>query len=109
MSSSCSPRMSAFALAAMLLSPAALFAPLRSRAQSMEPPYAAASGQRRHAPSQSDINDCSQWATTATGFNPGPNKMPPGWNETKPRSESAKARYNRWMGLCLGQRELPAN
>lgn len=94
----------------MLLGAAAIFAPLRAWPQAWEPSsYRAASMAKRHAPSQTDVNDCSRWATTETGFNPGSNKLPPSWDEPKPPSRSAQAHYNHWMGSCLGQRESPAN
>lgn len=70
--------------------------------------YPAASMAKRQARLQTDINDCSQWATTQTGFNPGSNKLP-SWDKPRPPSNSAQAHYNHWMGSCLGQRESQAN
>lgn len=94
----------------MMLGMWAIVAPVRAWPQVWGPSsYPAASMAKRQARLQTDIDDCSRWATTVTGFNPGSNKLPPSWNEPKPPSESARGHYNRWMGSCLGQRESPAN
>jgi hypothetical protein len=71
--------------------------------------FSAPSAAKRRPPAQTDVNDCSRWATTATGFNPGSTKLPPSWGEHKPPSRSSQAAYNRWVGACLGQREPPSD
>jgi hypothetical protein len=97
------------ALLMILLSLAMIFASRRAWPQTMEPRGQTAALARPHGPSQADVLECSQWATTATAFNPGSSKLAPSWGEPKPSASSARARYNRWMGLCLGQREPRAN
>jgi hypothetical protein len=99
----------AWMAAAVLLGMAAIFAPVRAWGQAwVASSYPAASMAKRQARLQTDINDCSQWATTQTGFNPGSNKLP-SWDKPRPPSNSAQAHYNHWMGSCLGQRESQAN
>ena len=39
-----------------------------------------------------------------SGFNPGSSKTPPLWRQPKPSSGSGRARYDSWVGACLGQR-----
>jgi hypothetical protein len=103
------PELLAAALAAILLGLAAAFA-VPARAQQFESDsYSVPSTAKRRPPSQTAINDCSQWATSTTGFNPGSAKLPPSWGERKPPSKSRQAVYNRWVGACLGQRELPSD
>jgi len=93
----------------MVLGAAAILAAAPVWAQTWaQPSDSAAWAQKRRSPAPADISDCSQWATAASGFNPGANKLPPAWDKPKPRSISAEARYNRSMGACLGQREPPA-
>ncbi len=96
-------------LTILVLGAAAMLAAAPVWAQfSAQPSDSAAWAQKRRPPAPADISDCSRWATTASGFNPGANKLPPAWDKPKPRSISAETRYNRSMGACLGQREPPA-
>jgi hypothetical protein len=69
--------------------------------------YSIAAERKGRPPAIADVNDCSRWATAASGFNPGVSKLPPGWGKPRPRSNTTEASYNRWMGACLGQREPP--
>ena len=94
------------ALLLVLLGVAPILAPVRVWPQAWgSPSYSAAPTPKRQTRLQADVNDCSRWATAETGFNPGSNKLPPSWDQPKAPSTSARARYNHWMGSCLGQRE----
>jgi hypothetical protein len=101
--------LAAVAMVAIFLGTAALLA-TPARAQQIEADsYSAQFIGKRRPPNQTDINDCSRWATTTSGFNPGSAKLPPSWDQPKPPSTSRQAVYNRWMGDCLGQRESLTN
>lgn len=103
------PELLAAGALAIFLGTAALLA-TPARAQQIEADsYSAQFIGKRRPPTQTDINDCSQWATTTSGFNPGSAKLPPSWDQPKPSSRSRQAVYNRWMGDCLGQRESLTN
>jgi hypothetical protein len=94
-------------LVLILLSAAMFVAPRRAWPQTPQARGSADwSGPR--GPLPADVLECSQWATNATGFNPGSSPMAPSWTEPKPAANTARGRYNRWMGLCLGQRESRA-
>jgi hypothetical protein len=103
------PELLAVGLVAILLGTTALFTtPARAQqfeANSNSPQFIG----KRRPPSQTAVNDCSRWATSATGFNPGSAKLPPSWDAHKPPSKSRQAAYNRWVGACLGQRESSVN
>ena len=77
----------------------------RAQEQIESEPYSAQFIAKRHPPAQTDINACSQWATTQSGFNPGSTKLPPSWGQPKESPKSRQGIYNRLMGDCLGQRE----
>jgi len=104
-----SPESLAAGLAAILLA-MALFAlaPAAAQQSQSDAHWVALMGKAR-PPSQTAINDCSQWATSTTGFNPGSTKLPTSWGQHKPPAKSGQAQYNRMMGACLGQRESPTN
>ena len=103
------PKLLAAALTAIFLGIAALFA-VPARAQQFEAnSFSAQTIGKSRPPTQTDINDCSRWATATTGFNPGSAKLPPSWYDRKPPSQSRQAAYDRWMGACLGQREPPSD
>lgn len=102
----------ALLLAAIILLIAASGGALPIRAQEAPDSYSGASSfsdapalvSKPHPPQTTDINDCSQWAANVTGFNPGSSKTPPLWRQPKPSSGSGRARYDSWVGACLGQR-----
>ena len=104
-----SPKSWAAGLAAILFA-MALFAPAPAAAQQSQSDadWVPLMGKAR-PPSQTAINDCSQWATSTAGFNPGSAKLPTSWGQHKPPAKSGQAQYNRMMGACLGQRESPTN
>ena len=58
--------------------------------------YSAQSIAKSHPPTPTDINACSQWATTQSGFNPGSAKLPPSWGQPKRSSKSRQGLYHRF-------------